>query len=1372
MTWVTFLLAVAALIVAGRKSSRLDFLERMVAKLERDVLSLRERLDSAEEPEQPERRPTFGRAAPAFREPNTAFREPDTAWRSPPPPTAAPAPAYEAPKPAAPVVIEPEPAAPAAAALENAPEFFSGPVARAAETPAPEKPAEIEQPAAFSDETAAPAPERFEDVTEQIATPTERMFGRAADEPAQAEAPREEPRPPRRKADFEFRLGGRIYGWLGGIALALAGVFLVKYSLDQQLLSPTVRIVLGALFGIGLLGAGHWMARRSNNLGQALSAAGVGDLYAVLFAGVALYDLLPSSVAFALLAALTGFAIWLSLRQGQFVALVGLAGGFLTPAIVSTGEPQPAILFGYLFLIHLGTQFLLQRRGWWHQAALGAGGGLVWALLVALASWPDAAGDRLGAISLPLFLIATHWTALWSLLGRGDGAALPQRTTAALAVTTACHGLMLLWLAMGGFALLDWSLAIVLGLSHLAVARKHDGQELAAGIGLLLGLAAFGLWRFGLLLPVEADSGTLLIAAFVYGAALLAGGAWAIVGSVRPVRWAVVSCAAPALIFVAVYWHLHGSYSFTVWTVATLIMAALHAALAIRLNAARVADDRYREAFALHCLFAAGYVAAAIPLAVGRGWLSTAWALEMPLIAYIAGRYDIPWLRKSVAAGAVLVIAGIAISGLPMDGPPILNWLLYGLGIPCVSFAVTARLLRKHGDDTLVLALELGAAALLFILVTLQVDQFFAPTGFAPAAAMDLTSAIKVVLWLGIALALCRAYKRAPRPALLWAAWGFIAVGAVLFVVAPILLANPFMAADSGVPVFNRQLLIYGLPALGFFLLARELESQAPVQRAKLLPVWGVVGLAVMGLLLLVFLQVRHSFRYFTALDSGSAFMMAGVESVIWLAIAIALHWRNAKAPRASTEIAAWGFTVAALVRLVTGPILIENPLLTPIALGDWPIVNRLLVVYGLPAVMLFGLSELLRRWNAPERAGGWPLRAVVLVGQACFFLFVTLEIWHFFPHAGLFDSGVPLLRTAAQVTVWSLVGAFLHRRNRADPQPARTLSALAYTAAALLGSVGGLFVLYNSLLSDIYVGAWPVLNRLLFAYGVTAAALIALGRATERQDFFGYPADIVTFTVKLAAQLALLLLVTIEAGQFIDWLGISDSGTLLTKYGAVIAVWLVVAVSAHRYARQRDNQRARAYAWGYAVLAAVAFVAGPMLLENPFLGRVVVGAAPLFNRLLLVYLLPCVMFAVIAVRFGACPYLRQREDWPAAGFALLSLIAGFVWLTALVRQTFQGPYLYGGYTTDLELYTYSLVWLGYGLALLGLGVWRRSQAIRYASAAVVLMTVCKVFLLDAAGLTGLYRVASFLGLGISLIGIGYLYQRLLMKRAPEAAET
>ena len=1339
MSWVTFLVAVAALVVASRKSPRLEYLERLVAKLERDILTLRRLVEASEAPPPAEHRPVT--EAPILNEP-----EP---WRISSPSPAAATPAVEPVKSEAPIFA-------VAVAQASEPERVgpTTPIAFAAERPVPS-------------EAFAPVPDSPEPATDNLA---DAPAAAAVDESAQAGTPNREQGQSPRKIDFEFRLGGRIYGWLGGIALALAGIFLMKYSLEQQLLSPTVRVVMGALFGIGLLGAGQWMSRRSNNLGQALSAAGIGDLYAVLFVCVALYDLLPSSFAFALLAALTGFAIWLSLRQGQFVALVGLAGGFLTPAIVTSAEPNPAILFSYLFLIHLGTQFLLQRRGWWHQAALGAGGGLVWALVVALASWPDVAGSRLGAVVLPIFLIATHWTALWSLLGRGDRAALRQREMAALAVTAACHALMLLWLALGGFALIDWGFAAVLGLSHLAVARKYDNQELPAGVGLLFGLAAFVLWHGSAALTgVVPSSGTLTAMALVYGAVLLAGGAWFILGSVRPLRWAGVSCLGPALIFGAVYWHLHWNYGFAVWTVSTIVMAALHAGLAFRLNVSRLAEPRYREAFALHCLFAAGYVAAAVPFAVGRSWLSTAWALQMPLIAYVAGRFDIPWLRRSIAVGGTLVIAGVAISGVPMDGPPVFNWLLYGLGIPCAAFAATAWLLRRHGDDYLVFALELGAAALLFVLVTLEVDQFFAPAGLAPAAAMDLTSAIKIILWLGIALALCRAHKRNPRQALLWAAWGFIAIGALLFLVIPIVMANPFASVGIGLPVLNRQLAIYGLPALGFFLVARELEGQTPIQRAKLLPVWGVIGLAVMGVLLLVFLQVRQTFRYLTSYDSGTAFLMAGIESVIWLAIAIVLHWRNAKAPRASTEIAAWGFTAAALFRLVAGPILIENPLLTPIALGEWPIVNRLLVVYGLPAALLFGIAELLRHWRAPQWAGDWPARAIVAVGQACFFLFVTLEIWHFFPHAGITDSGVPLLRTAAQVTVWALVGSFLHRRNRTDPRPTRTISALGYAAAAALGSVVGLFLLFNPLLSDIFLGTWPILNRVLFAYAIPALALIFLGRAMDGQTFLGYPGRPLTLAVKLIAQFALLLLVTIEASQFVDWLGIRDSGTPLVKFSAAIAVWLVVALSVDQYIRRRGNQRLLAYAWGYAALAAIVFIAGPMVLENPFLSRVAIGAIPVFNRLLIVYLLPCLMFAAIAVRLGACPYLKQRRLWPAAGFALLSLIAGFVWLTAQARQAFHGPILFGGWTSDAELYTYSLVWLGYGLALLGIGVWQRSQPIRYASAAMVLMTVCKVFLIDAAGLTGLYRVASFLGLGFSLIGIGYFYQRLLPKLRPAA---
>jgi uncharacterized membrane protein len=92
------------------------------------------------------------------------------------------------------------------------------------------------------------------------------------------------------------------------------------------------------------------------------------------------------------------------------------------------------------------------------------------------------------------------------------------------------------------------------------------------------------------------------------------------------------------------------------------------------------------------------------------------------------------------------------------------------------------------------------------------------------------------------------------------------------------------------------------------------------------------------------------------------------------------------------------------------------------------------------------------------------------------------------------------------------------------------------------------------------------------------------------------------------------------------------------------------------------------------------------------------------------------------------------------------------------------------GPTTDAEQYTYSAVWLAFGVALLAAGVWLRSQAVRFASAAVVMLTVLKVFLVDMRDLTGILQALSFIGLGAVLLGIGWLYQRLLFPRRAGAA--
>ena len=68
-------------------------------------------------------------------------------------------------------------------------------------------------------------------------------------------------------------------------------------------------------------------------------------------------------------------------------------------------------------------------------------------------------------------------------------------------------------------------------------------------------------------------------------------------------------------------------------------------------------------------------------------------------------------------------------------------------------------------------------------------------------------------------------------------------------------------------------------------------------------------------------------------------------------------------------------------------------------------------------------------------------------------------------------------------------------------------------------------------------------------------------------------------------------------------------------------------------------------------------------------------------------------------------------------------------------------------------------------VALLALGFWRDVTALRHAGMVLVCLVVAKVFLIDMAGLKGLLRVFSFLGLGAALLGLGYAYRRLGMER-------
>jgi len=171
----------------------------------------------------------------------------------------------------------------------------------------------------------------------------------------------------------------------------------------------------------------------------------------------------------------------------------------------------------------------------------------------------------------------------------------------------------------------------------------------------------------------------------------------------------------------------------------------------------------------------------------------------------------------------------------------------------------------------------------------------------------------------------------------------------------------------------------------------------------------------------------------------------------------------------------------------------------------------------------------------------------------------------------------------------------------------------------------------------------------------------------------------------------------------------------------------------------------------------------GQILVNNPLLNSEPVGQVPLVNLLGLAYLLPALMFALIA-------NLKQFL-LPERGPQFLRWGAGlltFVYITLETRRAFWGSDMEltsQSVPKNAEIYAYSAVWILFALAILAAGIRRKSVALRYASLAVLIVTVAKVFLYDMSDLTGLFRVASFLGLGLTLIGIGRVYQKYVFTK-------
>ncbi len=218
--------------------------------------------------------------------------------------------------------------------------------------PAPPTPAA----AAAPENAAAPAPPR-----PPAAPPPAPPRSHLAPPPATPP-----PAPPRRPFDWESLVGVKLFSWIAGILFALTAITFLRYSVEHGWLQPPIRLAIGFAMGVTLLGCCELrQARRYAITANALGAAGIVTLFSTFFAAHTLWHLLGAAPTFALLVMVTAVAVGLSIRHDSlFIALLGLLGGFATPALLSSGQDHPVGLFGYLLLLNAGLAWVALRKGW------------------------------------------------------------------------------------------------------------------------------------------------------------------------------------------------------------------------------------------------------------------------------------------------------------------------------------------------------------------------------------------------------------------------------------------------------------------------------------------------------------------------------------------------------------------------------------------------------------------------------------------------------------------------------------------------------------------------------------------------------------------------------------------------------------------------------------------------------------------------------------------------------------------------------------------------------------------------------------------------------------------------------------------------
>ncbi|OBQ60088.1 DUF2339 domain-containing protein [Mesorhizobium erdmanii] len=721
------------------------------------------------------------------------------------------------------------------------------------------------------------------------------------------------------KPDIETALGTRWAVWVGGIALALGGLFLIRYTIEAGIFGPGVRLTMAAVLGLVLVAGGEFVRRTGFKVpvqGVAgayipaiLTAAGAFILFGTVYAAHGIYGFIGPALAFTLLGIIGVATIAAALVHGLALAGIGLVGAMVTPALIASQAPNPWALFGYIAIVLAATGVIARMRDWKALMAAAFFGTGIWTILYMM----DAPGAKLSAIlfidAVTLAVLAFVW-----LSNRGGEADIatdrfdwPSIVPGAFVAFSALGLSVDTTFVAAGYALPGAFVLIAL----VAVALYRPRTEpLLHAAGLVSAMIYLGIippttigsdFSQGNLgfdgLPVAAGNALTLRIGIGLGLVFAAAGFWAArrfaaVARIRAASWAAWGVIVPLVILIAL-WFTYGNLDrdFVYAAVAALLVVVFAAggewiaraeqpvlkggmAVSIALGGAAIAG-----LLMLHMAFDSGWTTILLGAAAIVPALATRWR-SYPVLGWISVGAAIAVLGR-VAFDPTIVGAEF------LSKTPIFNWLLPGYGVPALAFGFAAWQLAHTTNGRPRLAME-AASALFALLAVAMLVRHAMHGGVIDTGAMTLAEqAIYTLIAIGAGAILVAIDMRSPSSVLRYGSMAAGVVSVALIVIRHFVVLNPLFTDESTgrIPVFNLLFLAYLLPAIAAGGLALYVRDKRPKWYAQMLAV-------VAALLALAYatLSVRRLFKgEFIALWSGLGQLETYTYSALWLVIGVAL---------------------------------------------------------------------------------------------------------------------------------------------------------------------------------------------------------------------------------------------------------------------------------------------------------------------------------------------------------------------------------------------------------------------------------------------------------------------------------------------------